>query len=292
MVNSCGMTVVSDFLNINRDFTFIPNTAYDYSFDFLKDILVFQKSDITLPNATNDATRGVITLEKLLQLLRDLYNTKFTVVGNVLRIEHISFYTQSNGLDLTVPPYKLYTDSLDSYSYLDNAIPSSENWLFQEQSDYVGTFDGYPIVYDLTCATGDKKDYVLDLLNNNVSFITNFPNKVSERGFSFVSYTTNNAKNVIMSQNEVNDVNGLFLLHENLWRYGRLQQDFTMNQNAQTAETIVSIKRGETIRIPLCCSDFNSFTGLQKVKTQLGWGTVDSFEYSLKEDLLTIQLNY
>jgi hypothetical protein len=65
-----------------------------------------------------------------------------------------------------------------------------------------------------------------------------------------------------------------------------------MNQNTQTAISVIPIKRGDTVQIPLCCFDFNSFTGLQKVKTQLGWGTVESFEYSLKEDLLTIQLNY
>jgi hypothetical protein len=292
MVSTCGMTVVSDFFNINRDFTFFINTAYDYAFDFLKDILVFQKSDITLPNASNDATRGVITLEKLLQLLSDLYNTKFTVINNVLRIEHVSYYQQTNGLDLTVAPYAQYIAGLGSYSYLENSIPTQENWLFQEQSDFVGTFDGYTIVYNDTCSNGDPKTYVLDLLNNNVSFITNFPNKVSERGFTFVSYVTNNGKDVIMSQNETNDVNGLFLIHENLWRYERPQQDFTMNQNAQTAISVIPIKRGDTVQIPLCCFDFNSFTGLQKVKTQLGWGTVESFEYSLKEDLLTIQLNY
>jgi hypothetical protein len=292
-LSGCSTTVVSDFYGINPDNTHPSNIAYDYALAYLQDILIYQKSDVRLPDANQDATKGIWTLEKLMKHLGMLHNVGFSYENNTLRIEHVSYFENQNNLDLTASViYKEYIAGTRQYEYLPNAVPQFEYFKFMEQTDFTEDFDGFPIEYGSNCATLNEKSYVLENVTNNIGYISAFPNKISDYGFCIVATKDIGGSRYIIGLSKPNDVNGFKLLHPNLFRHQRYQTDFKINNSDTTALSTTPIKKGVSIEIPMCCADFDAFKGNKRVKTYLGWGTITDMSYSLKRDMLRLDLNY
>lgn len=275
---NCGLTVKSDFFDINPDGSSPDNLAYTYAENNLKYLTIHQKSDVKRPNASNPAlsTVYVIKLKELIDDLRIMFNVYFRVEENetVLRLEHHSYFTQGTGMDLTAKPMKLEysTDGADLVA--------------EELYKYADEIGSQKITY--SCGTGSR-DFRLRLISTPVSEIQNQSNQesVSDRGWVLC------ANRFIGGKYYLIDGNLPLLwgsLHSNLFRHNRAFPSGTLNgQNMQFLSWRKNRKQ-EPFTIDICCDDVFDPTLL--ITTPLSEGEVEDAEYNLIKDTLKLTLKY
>jgi len=289
---SCDIDEVrSNFLNINPDGTQPTNDAYDYALDdeaVFQNVLIFQKSDIVNPDATNDATRLPLTFNDMLVSLRDSLNVHWAIVDvagdNVLRIEHLSYFEGAAGLDLTTLDSGLYIRGLNRFE-TDGEIPSFERFAYQEA--YNGGFLPNRISYG--CPTGTEIDKQLSQMNADFGGLYDNTN-AGLNGFVFVcAYLISGDDYLLDTIDGV--TNGAMQwkhLFNNLWIYGRYSTVATTTAGGTfTVATIKKRKAQAAIKIPFCC---DAFEPSETVETALGLGMVKSAEQDTKAGLLTLNL--
>lgn len=101
LTESCGYTIKSDFFQINPDNVSSINYVTGET-SRVTNILLFDASDIKDPIAATPATKRDISLKDLMTDLHNAFRVKWRIInGNVLEIEHESFFTSTVGLDFS-----------------------------------------------------------------------------------------------------------------------------------------------------------------------------------------------
>ena len=285
--------VRSNFLNINPDGTQPTNTAYDYALDVegvFQNVLIFQKSDIVNPDATNDATRLPLTMNDMLTALRDSLNVYWAIVdvsgSNVLRIEHLSYFEGSAGLDLTTLDGGKYIRGLNRFE-TEGDIPNFERFAYQES--YNGTFLPQRIGYNCPSPTGAEIDKQLSQMNADFGGL--YDNASAGLiGFVFVcAYPISGDDYLLDTLDGI--ANGAMQwkrLINNLWIYGRYSDLASSTAGGSfTIQTIKKRKAQAPIKIPFCC---DAFEPSETVETALGLGMVKTAEQDTKTGILTLNL--
>ena len=138
-----------------------------------------QKSDFIRYSSGSPATIGEMSFGKYLEWLKNIHNVFLFADGDVIRIEHISFYKggiddysrgDSISVDLVDGEYAFYNKSKRSFSYEKEKFPESEEWAFEDSnsSDFVGS----PIIYKGACVKiGEKRRFSLDGLSVDIDYI-------------------------------------------------------------------------------------------------------------------------
>lgn len=149
-----SLTVKSDFLQINP--TVVSSDNYVTGLpSFVDDIMIFQKSDVKRPFATNKATRGMFTPNKMLTWLLEMFNMRYRIEGSVFILEHVSspYFVKPATRDLTAPPLNERLAGLRRYSYdKKEKLPAKETFKFMEgrpqgDGEPLDDFNGLPILY-------------------------------------------------------------------------------------------------------------------------------------------------
>ena len=283
--------VRSNFLNINPDGTRPTNTAYDYALDVegvFQNVLIFQKSDIVNPDATNDATRLPLTMNDMLTALRDSLNVYWAIVdvsgSNVLRIEHLSYFEGSAGLDLTTLDGGKYIRGLNRFE-TEGDIPNFERFAYQES--YNATFLPQRIGYN--CPTGAEIDRQLAQMNADFGGLYDNAN-AGLIGFVFVCVYPITGDDYLLDTLDgiANGAMQWKRLFNNLWIYGRYSDLATTTAGGTfTVATVKKRKAQAAISIPFSC---DTFEPSETVQTALGLGMVKSAEQDTKTGLLTLNL--
>jgi hypothetical protein len=283
--------VRSNFLNINPDGTAPTNAAYDYAQDVegvFQSVLLFQKSDIVNPDASNDATRLPLTLNDFLTALRDSLNVYWSIVDvsgdTVLRIEHLSYFEGSAGLDLTTLDGGKYIRGLNRFE-TEGDIPSFERFAYQEA--YNGPFLPARISYN--CPTGAEVDKQLSQMNADFGGLYDNPN-AGLIGFVFVCAYPISGNDYLLDTLDgiANGAMQWKRLINNLWVYGRYSELAASTAGGTfTVQTIKKRKAQPPIKIPFCC---DAFEPSETVETGLGLGMVKTAEHDTKPGLLTLNL--
>jgi hypothetical protein len=283
--------VRSNFLNINPDGTAPTNAAYDYAQDVegvFQSVLLFQKSDIVNPDASNDATRLPLTLNDFLTALRDSLNVYWTIVDvsgdTVLRIEHLSYFEGSAGLDLTTLDGGKYIRGLNRFE-TEGDIPSFERLAYQES--YNGPFLPARISYN--CPTGAEIDKQLSQMNADFGGLYDNPN-AGLIGFVFVCAYPISGNDYLLDTLDgiANGAMAWKRLINNLWIYGRYSDLAASTAGGTfTVQTIKKRKAQTPIKIPFSC---DAFEPSETVETALGLGMVKTAEQDTKTGLLTLNL--
>lgn len=176
-----GLTVKSEFLQINPDT--VTSTNYVTGEDtYVNEIMVFQKSDVKRPWATEHATVGTYTPQELFYWLFVKFQLKFCIFGNVFRLEHISspYFRLPVSIDLTTDPYNRMLAATRRYTYDISNLPAKEMFTFMEARQIVtftpnDDFAGLPITYDGFCVNRKEGENVItrDLrrITNDIIFI-------------------------------------------------------------------------------------------------------------------------
>lgn len=290
--NPCEYTIQSDFFRINAD-TLPETDPYDAAVAGFDGILAYQKSDIVRPDANYNATRGITTFEKILDWLRNTFNIEWRVEGTTIRIEHLSYFEENNGLDLTAGDYAAQIEKKNRYSYVTVKKPKYERFAWMDSvTDF---FTGDPIIYDNACANKEENSEVFiraDEVTTDIAFLANNEDEVSLQGFALVAVYSDGGSGWWMNV-EDSYINGHLSwtkLHDNYWRHGRPQLSGNMNGSDETFESALPSKQQEEITVRLTCGDFASFNPGERVQTEMGWGEVAAWSYSAKTCLLTLQI--
>lgn len=276
---SCPAPVISDFLGINPEGDAPSNSAYDVAPRF-QNILIFQRSDIRLPNAAQDATIGRLKLKTILEGLEAALRLKwfFDESGN-FRIEHESFFTRANGFDLTTDGVII---SRARYQRIDSDYPRYQGFAWDEsyrQQD----FEGVDIIYNNACGK-DVQQFQAPFSTDIASVIAD-PSRASDTGFMWVSTvfdgTTYRVITVPGALSGVEILNGHFAwanLHDPIHLYERPFASGNVNGSVTTMETVAPTRRQQVTAV-ICPSDWHTIDTNEKVKTTLGWGKVERVTY-------------
>ena len=297
----CGAkTIVSDFFQIN------PENVSDINYvtgerSHTNELVLFQKSDVKRPSVSGNASKAEITWDKLIETLGIVFNVAYGIDGDVIRLEHISFFNRNNGLDLTLPRYKKWVQGKNRYSYEVGEIPMRETFMFKE-TGYKDSVAGI-IDYSNSCAVGGKemeKQFIVDEFMTDVQYALNNPDKdsknVDDNGFVLVATRKVGANYYIISEYDAEfgtALNNVLFFTKLLPRYHRHNRPLNkglMNGVQTNMLSTKPIKKGETLAVPLCCDDV--FNPVDTVLTTIGEGIVADAKYDLTKQMLELNLLY
>lgn len=299
----CAIPVKSDFFQINPEapYTTTYPTLRDRSNDF---DIIFQKSDVKRPGATNNATKAITTFEKVLNGICEIYNLYYTIRNGQLIIEHASWFVRNTTIDLTVNKYKRRLIFTRRYTYTTNKLPKFEKYSWMDQQGNKD-FVGLPIEYTGGCVTTTKtgidKKHEIDDITTDMEFclINSDPDSknVTDEGLVLVSakkegdiYYVQMVDPILESDYHLNNLLGWAYLHNQYHRYDRLQKNGYMNGSYGSFITTRPIKKRQRISITFCCDDAIDLTG--KVVTDMGDAEVDAASYNFFGEVLELDLLY
>lgn len=298
LVFGCGLTVKSDFFNINADATAPSNSAYTASVA-LHSLILYQKTDIKLPEATEAATIAFIKLKDLLSYLQSMFQVYWDIrdSGNTIRIEHISYFDGVNGDDLT-STQPLLVEKKNGFSFdTNNLKPQDEFSWMDETTD--PDFRGLPISYPTGCvdSTSEPNSIRVQDIFTDLGTVNAAPETINDNGFFLMAtdevsgtYYINREEGEISAEIKPNAHLAWANLHENYLSWGRPLPSGTLNNVSQSFNSYVKSKKQEEIRVIYQHSDFLTIDFNSKFKTGLGWGEVESASYSCKSCILTLNL--
>jgi hypothetical protein len=296
-----GKTFVSNFFQINPDIVTDINYVTGQR-SKTRFITLYQKSDVKRPTVTGNATKALISWEKLFEALIKMFNIRWRVVGNTIRMEHVSFFSKTQGLNLTLPQWAPYMIGKRKYSYQNEDIPAREEFKFMEAG--YGDFQGVAITYSGGCVSQGSRDaiktYSVDKITTDVELCLNNPDPdskvVSDEGFVFVAADFDGTNYFIITESGIlggsslNNSLAWAQLHRDYHKWDRPLSVGIMNNQPTQFFSTKPTKKGEKITIPLCCGD--TFSPDDLITTALGQGTVDKATFSFKNETLELDLLY
>lgn len=279
--SGCGLTVQSDFFNINPPGLNPSNSAYDKAFLELQELVVFQKSDIKRFDATNDSDRPSwgTKLKEILDDLWIMFKVKPSIVDdNILRLEHISFYESLAGNDYTNEYYikELQRDNSDT--------PRLTRFYFRDPqaSEY---FAGLPI--EIYCGEGEAEKRCTQFYTDLI-FATDANNaeSVGDDGFFLMATElVGDVRRVIRDNRPLSFTE----LHENFHIYDMAGAG-TINGVEVVPESIAKTRKQPEFKVKRCCDD--DFDPKNYITTSLGQGKIDNADWNLSASELLISAKY
>ena len=298
--NACPqLTLKSDFFQINPDNVTTTNYVTN-RLSVVDNIIVFQKSDVKRPNVSGNASKMEISLEKMLETLKIMFNVKWRVDGNIFRLEHISYYSKNVGFDITTVQLLKYFKGKRKYSYASEKIPQKEIFAFKEKSSN----PDWNVEVEYTgCVTNKKNnivDYTVDEGMTDIVYALANPdkdsNKVDDLGFVLISTKKIGADYFINSEESPNGrvLNNVFAMRQ-LFRdyhyYERPMKSGKVNGTQTDFISSIPTKRGDKFSIPYCPCN-NNFNPDNFIITPLGQGIVSGATYKFRDEMLELDLLY
>ena len=294
--NPCSQyTLRSNLLGINEQGSDPATTPYTNN--RTKNIVVFQKSDIKRYWAFQDATKGMISFKKICEALAAMFKAEIRVQNTDLRIEHYTYFNETNGIDLTTPTYSKYIDGLAQYQYDGANSPRAERWKYYE--DVSRDFEGFPVYYDCpTQADTEEKLISFERINNDIAHIILNNQDISNDGFCFAEtgvidsdrYLVSRFIYPLTSQVYLNGGYAITSLIDNYHRWERPFITGTLNGVLQTFNSALRRRKQVELNIKISAQGFKNFDAEELVKSQFGWGKIESLAWSAKSCKLTLTL--
>jgi hypothetical protein len=278
----CGLTVVSSFFGIGTPEGSPPsNIAYIYATKWLKNLTIHQKSDVKRPNASENSTAPAwdMKLKDLLDDLRLMFNVYFVIDGTDLILEHISYFEQTEGLDLSGLNIK------KRYSYNQEA-PKTEKWQYLDNFSS-SLFASPTLTYE--CGNNDV-EYRLKLFSTDIGVIDDplYADVIGDAGFVLISNKPGTGGNYII--NELNFPLSFPDLLENLHRHNRPFDTYaTAPASTVTALSVKKIRKLDMVTTSHCCTD-PAFNPDEMIVTSIGDAVVESVDVDLVRDTLQLSL--
>lgn len=292
-----GLTLESDFFQWNPVHSSYVNYVTGKP-SRVRNLVLFQKSDIKRPFDTGRANSAKITFKKLLDDICTIFQLEWEITeDDKFKIEHVSYRNRSLSLDTTTVENSVLNLGNRSYSYENDDIPKREVFTWMDDTSY-GDFKGNPIIYTNSCAgNGDNKEASFDVQNittDVVHCLNNYESDsklVSDSGFVLMACSDGFGilREGGFRGNTVNNTLAWHQLHRDYWRHNRALLNFKTNNEATLAITTKPTKLQEKVRYRICCaSDFDT-EGL--IKTALGDnGVLKSATFNLYKDMLEMSV--
>lgn len=265
-------------------------------------ILMAQKSDIKRPGDSDPATKANMSPYRLITLMCDIFNLRWFIEPYTtpsgqsalrLRIEHISWFSKQNGVDISAGKYTNYTRSQNKYTYM-SPPPRYEKWTFMEEGgdDFVGTPIEYPYIKNT-----ERKDIErsIDIITTDIQYIQEYVDKISDEGF--VMFSATNSGTYYRLNTDIGRIsgayawNGAFSKANILYDYWRHDRPFPTGQMNGASITFIStqkVKEQVELTIPL----LEPIATNKLLKTGLGWGEIYEAVEDLEMESLKLKLRY
>lgn len=282
-----SLTVQSDL------FTNAVNYVTGSTQNNLRALLLFQKSDWTNAGSSEQATLGEMSLKDLLEDLGKIFNIRWRIEGgNILRIEHVSFFAGTVNKDISNDPLNRLKNTYD-YSKIE--IPVEE--IFDWANPATGIeFQGLPIRYDSNCTSSEVSEIRTSLFETEIEKII-LNESAGTEGFVLM---INGAQNEGDFYSENGRITGLFYpnaplswsaLQEDYLTYDRPFKEGFINNNLTTF-VAKKLRKQDDINWKECCvSDLESYID-DLIQTTQGEAEVQDLSYSLRTRTITANLNY
>lgn len=278
----CGLTVKSDFFDLNADATHPANSAYTAAADYCHDLIIFQKSDIKRHDATNPATTPAFEM-KLADLLNDLkamfkVDWSITDSGATFRLEHVSYFEAATGNDYTTAKQKneLEADKAE--------IPLTHRFFYRDQQA-TAYFQGDPI--KTYCGEGEKETR-LALFSCDIGFIISDDGLESIGDDGFVLMTVLNQGGTLYNVTNNRPLSWTEL-HDRFHKW-EMAGAGEINGAPVTPESIAKTRKQPAFIASHCCDD--TFNPYDTITTGLGAGQVQSAGWSIAKDYIEIEPKY
>lgn len=278
----CGLTVKSDFFDLNADASAPSNAAYTAAALYCHNLIVFQKSDIKRHDASDQARSPAfrIKLADLLNDLKTMFNLDWTITdaGATFRLEHVSYFAPGAGNDYTTAKYKneLEQDKADA--------PRLTRFLYRDEQCYP-YFKGSPI--EIYCGE-DEKEVRLTLFSCDISFIVSDDGLESIGDDGFVLMCTEDVGGTLYNITNNRPLSWTEL-HENFhkWEMAGVGE---INGSEVTPLSLKKTRKQPAFIAPHCCDD--TFDPFDLITTALGDGQVQSAGLNLAKDYIEIEPKY
>lgn len=264
-----GITLSSTFFEDATNPVTLLKNHYDY-------LTIAQKSDIKYPTATNPATVGMMSFNQAMQICRAM-NLYWDYDGTTLRIEHVSFWPETDGLN--VRNQKL-TQGTNKYKYINEQLPKYETfkWMEAEAVDFIGA----PIWYNSSCVNQDSESNTSEFALNvttDIEFIQDCiadpedkESLISNDGWVLLANRLDGADLYIyfgtgeMGGTHFNIDLAWSRLHAAFWKHGRQLMEGYMNNNLTDFYTSKKIREQDQFSIISC----ETFDPTEVITTELG----------------------
>lgn len=290
------INIISNFFNINPDGTNPDNSAYQAAEIYLRELVIYQRTDIKRAQANQNATRNELSLKDIFDDFENMFNVYWDVDDDDnWRIEHISYFNSERRLNLLEPMFEEKIRHQWRYKYDTEKLPEQEVWNWPIPQTY--HFNGLPILYTGACVTDNEnekeKKFPIKNFLTDIEFILQANDEDIENEGSVLVATSDG---FIIS--ETNKWTGDYKLNGHLaipnlqhyyHQHNRPQFEGEMNEELTVFETIIRTRR-QTIKITFACCDMLLFNPNDLVKTQLGWGEIDRATYDEPKQELTLEL--
>lgn len=278
---SCeGVTsVVSDYFNINPD--------GQSEIQAPQHLLLSQITDIKYPEASQPATKMITTLKDVLSDLSALFGDfRWRVLDGVVRIEHISYFEGSIGIDLSS------NNNYRKATKKPNEVPKRIEYSCPVQRNV--DFVGFSVDFDEACASDDVKSVRTSKMVTDIDFIINAPDSdisndlilITDARIAEGSYYVNTA---------LGAVSGLFVGNARLgWPF--IQRNYRLERMpllsaVNNGETLTFNSKEEDSEMELFVDteglDVNPYS---KVATVRGVGVITEVQIPLSHRRPTISL--
>lgn len=299
LFENCTEVVRSDFYGLNPDGTAPDNEPYQKAAEEAQDLYAYQITDIKDIDASENATNFPMSKEKLINNLRIIHNVHPGIGddGN-FRLEHISYWEGKLMLDLTAAGVVDYIKGSYKYKYEKLDLPKKETWMWLDSTPDTD-FKGVPIIYD-SCFNEDKNsnektysaDYtVTDIVNlrRNVEAASNDGMAlIAGDGSGLIRRDTGLLSGLVKLNASLSFANLLYNYH----RWERPQMSGRMNNNDEIFETKMHTRKQDPVSVPICCEDALAFDPKDKVKTQMGWGVIETATLTDPEGELELNIRH
>lgn len=304
--------VVSDFFQINPEtassFNYVTNELNTYT-----KMCVSHKSDVKEPIPTNAAVLANTSFKKISGDLIKLFNVYWFIDANDnIRFEHLNYFSEGVGLDLTAARYTTYMAGTRKYKYSRVEMPAFEQW------SCVDSGQGFKITYGDACGNIESFGAGSGKGDESVKFVKYEPQSlfVDFYRLRYNPVALSNLDGIMLFATKFNAVTGNydmlgFFHNEELilgklvlrfHKWGRPNQVGVGEYFPNPLDGIQSYfgrfliynekknKEQEQITIPMCCDDV--FDESKTVKTSLGTGEIKSAEYDPFRETMNLSLKY
>ena len=291
----CNYNIVSNFFGINPDGTEPDNIAYDYAADNTQELILFDKIDAKTLNPDELGTNKPMTLKALWEDLKTIFNLEIRLDEGVLRIEHVSYFENKFMLDLTREDLQYAIKHRGKFEYKKEELPKFErfSWMDDLENSF---FDNGTIEYTGVCVDQYENKEILhavQFISTNVDQMIRTPDKVQDDGFALVATVDHVILRGAPEGIQTGYVNGV-LSWDWLFRYVHRWKRKKMYglMNGVNTQFIGRPKNRsqKDIKVHICCEEIDQFSPDDLVKTQFGWGAVESATYDEPSEILTLNL--
>ena len=272
-------------------------------------LLISQKSNIINGEYQTPAQNAPITLQQILNMLRDTFKLYWYIEDNKLKIEHVEFfrnggsYSKNNSIsyDLTklinVRNNKPWAFGTSNYTFDKEELP--ERYEFEWMDDVSTMFEGNPIeVVSPYVQEGKIEDITISNFTSDIDLLLLNPSEMSSDGFAlfaavepdgggqlelpFVDLTVQGVDYHLQ-----NGYLSYFYMQPKFWLYDMPAKDIRINGGNYYARSIDRRKK-QTLSFPASVG----INPIALIKTYLGSGQIEKISVNLCSYVANTTLKY